>query len=169
MMRRNNFIFSLLLTAGCVIIQSTFMHNIEIYGVIPDIALIVIVFSSNSSGPMRGQILGFSAGLIQDFLSACPLGFNALNKTITGFIYGKLKGKLFLDSILLPVIFVVTATIFKEIISSLEIMIFLPDGGAGVFGKSFFIELGLNAFLSPFIFALLKLLKIYRLNDKDGY
>ena len=168
-MRRNNFIFSLLLTVAFVILQSTLLQEIAIYGVIPDIALIIIVFSSNSMGTMRGQALGFIAGFIQDFLSSGPLGFNALIRTVIGFIFGKIKGKLFLDSILLPILFIAIATLMKEAIVALLDLIFIAGSNVTFFDGDFFIELGLNAFIAPFIFALLKLLKIYRINEKDGY
>ena len=168
-MKKANYIYCFLLAVLCIILQSTLLQNIAVNGVVPDIALIVIVFSSNSLGAMRGQTLGFAAGLVQDFLSAGPIGFNAFIRTVTGFIYGKLKGKLFLDSILLPVIFVVTATLIKEVMISILSVVFIPSAGVNTFTRTFFIELGLNTFLSPFIFALMKLLKLYRINDKDGY
>ena len=107
--------------------------------------------------------------MIQDFISAGPLGFNALIRTLIGFLYGKIKGLLYLDSILLPAIFVVTATVLKEAFSFLFVSILLPDMQIPFFDRKFLIEMGLNAFFSPFIFALVKVLKIYRLNDKDEY
>ncbi len=168
-MRKRNFILSLVITGVFIALQSTILQKIAVRGVIPDVALVVIVFSSNSMGAMRGQFLGFIAGLLQDFLSSGPLGFNALIKTIIGFIFGKLKGKLFLDSILLPVIFILSATILKEGFTALTGLIFLGSEKFMYFGRSFLIELGLNAFLSPFIFALMKLLKLYRVNEKDGF
>ena len=168
-MRRYQFLYSLLITIGCVILQSTFLQKIAVYGVIPDLALIVVVFSSNSMGAMKGQGLGFAAGLVQDFLTTGPIGLNALIRTVVGYLFGKMKGKFFLDSILLPVIFIVVATLLKEILMSLLIFIFLPASEISFFGSEFLIELGLNAFIAPFVFALLKLIKVYRLNQKDGY
>ncbi|MDC7225863.1 MAG: rod shape-determining protein MreD [Spirochaetales bacterium] len=168
-MRRNNFLFGLIITVLFVVIQSTLLQKISVYGVVPDIALIMIVFISNSCGAMKGQMLGFIAGLIQDFLSAGPLGFNALVRTVVGFFFGRMKGKLFLDSILLPVLFIIVASLIKEAMTALIGLIFMAESNLIVFGRDFLIELGMNAFLAPFCFALLKLLKIYRYNDKDGY
>lgn len=168
-MRKNPFIFSLIISVLFIVLQSTLIQKISVYGVIPDIALIVVVFCSNSMGTMRGQTLGFAAGLIQDILSSGPLGFNALVRTIIGFIYGRIKGKLFLDSILLPVLFIIIATFMKEVLTALIGFLFLPEGTISYFTKAFFIELGLNSFLSPFIFALLKQIGLYRINVKDGF
>ena len=168
-MKRNPFIFSLIVTALFIVLQSTLLQKFSVYGVIPDIALILIVFSANSLGTMKGQALGFGAGLIQDILSSGPLGFNALIRTVTGFIYGKFKGKLFLDSILMPVLFIVIASFLKELMTMVIGFLFLPEGTISYFTREFFIELGLNSFLSPFIFALMKLTGLYRINNKDGF
>ncbi|MBI9108723.1 MAG: rod shape-determining protein MreD [Spirochaetales bacterium] len=168
-MNRNSLIGGTLLIAAFVILQSTLLGKLAINGVTPDFALIILVFISNSSGPVKGQGLGFITGLVQDLISTSPLGFNCLVRTLIGFIYGKIRGKLFLDSILLPVLFVLSATLFKEFFSSLLVLLFMPESGIGFFDKAFLIELGLNAFFSPFIFALVKFLKLYNTNYRDGY
>ncbi len=167
-MINKRFLLGLGLSVLVVILQSTLLQKISVFGVVPDIALIVIVFISYSSDPMNGQMTGFLAGLAQDFISSGPLGFNALIKAVTGFIYGKIHGKLFLDHILLPVIFIVISTVMKEILISLISLLLIKSSGIHIWGKTFMIELGLNAVLAPFILALLKLLKLYRIN-KDGY
>lgn len=152
-----------------VVLQSTIFGKIAIYGVTPDFALIILVFISNSSGSIKGQGMGFISGLVQDLISSSPLGFNTLIRTAIGFIFGKLKGKLFLDSILLPVIFVLCSTLFKELFSSLLTLMFMPGSGMQFFGRTFLVEMGLNAFFSPFIFALVKVLKLYSTNYKDSF
>lgn len=168
-MNRNNLLTGSLLLILFVVLQSTVLGRLAINGVTPDFALIILVFISNSSGSMKGQGLGFISGLAQDLLSSSPLGFNCLIGTIIGFIFGKLRGKLFLDSILLPVLFVVSATVFKELFSSLLAAGFMPESGLKFFNRPFLIELGLNAFFSPFIFAFVKILKLYSANYKDSF
>ena len=168
-MRRYQYLYSLLVAAFFVVLQSTLIQKIAIYGVVPDLAMIVVVFSANSMGAMKGQTLGFFSGLIQDFLSNGPIGFNALVKTITGFLFGKIKGKLFLDSVLLPVIFIIIASVMKEIMMLITIVIFIPESGLHLFSKNFFIELGINAFISPFVFAFLKIIKVYRIDQKGSF
>ncbi len=168
-MNRNKLIPSSLLLVLFVVLQSTLLGKVAIYGVTPDFALILLVFLSNSSGSVKGQGLGFVSGLVQDLISSSPLGFNTLIRTAIGFIFGKLKGKLFLDSILLPVLFGVSATLFKELFSGLLSVMFMPDSGMQFFNRNFLVELGLNAFFSPFLFALVKALKLYNTNYKDSF
>lgn len=157
------------LLAGFIVLQSTVLNKISIKGIIPDYSFILLIFISNSAGSMKGQSLGFVTGLVQDLISTSPIGFNCLIRTITGFIYGKTRGKMFLDSILLPIIFVLIATVLKELLSGLIVLVFMPDTTINLFDREFLIELGLNAIFAPLLFALLKLLKLYITNNKDEY
>ena len=168
-MSKYSFFTGSMLLIAVTILQSTLLGKIAINGVIPDFALIILVFTANSSGPLKGQTMGFLAGLTRDLISTSPPGFYSLIETLIGFIFGKIRGKLFLDSILLPVIFVMVATLFRELFSVILSLVFMSESALDFFGKSFLIELGLNAFFSPFIFALIKLLKLYNTGYKDGY
>ncbi|HUX21203.1 MAG TPA: rod shape-determining protein MreD, partial [Spirochaetia bacterium] len=80
-----------------VILQSTVLKNVRIFDVKPDVAFIIFMFTSTRQGSFRSELTGFSTGLVQDFLSLAPLGFNALIRTIIGFVYGLLRGRFFLD------------------------------------------------------------------------
>ncbi len=168
-MRNRTFIISTLLIAVFIILQSTVFSKLGINGIKPDLALIVLVFMSNNMGSIRGQMTGLIAGLIMDLLSSSPLGFHIFSRMIIGFSFGKIKGKLFLDSILMPVLFIISATVVKQICGYFITVIFIPESGVSFFSHEFLIELGFNAFLAPFIFALLKAVKLYRINERDEY
>lgn len=55
-----------------------------------DLVLIVVVYVSLVSGPVRGLLLGTAAGLIQDALSSGIIGVGGLAKTVVGFVSGVL-------------------------------------------------------------------------------
>ena len=55
-----------------------------------DLVLIVVVYVSLVSGPVRGLLLGTAAGLIQDALSSGIIGVGGLAKTAVGFVAGVL-------------------------------------------------------------------------------
>ena len=55
-----------------------------------DLVLIVVVYVSLVSGPVRGLLLGTAAGLIQDALSSGIIGVGGLAKTVVGFVAGVL-------------------------------------------------------------------------------
>ena len=162
------FLLSTGLIALAVVLQSTMLHWVAIRGVIPDLGLIILVFVAVRRGSMTAQLSGFAAGLIEDLLSLSPLGFHALIRTVVGFLYGLTVGSIFVDPILMPVLLTVVATAFKALISSLLVsFLAIPAEGFGVFAGPLWIELGYNAVLAPFIFALLGLLKVLKPQNKE--
>ena len=117
---------------------------------------------------MTAQLSGFVSGVVEDVLSLSPLGFHAFIRTVVGFLYGLTEGGIFVDPILMPVILIIIATIFKALISSLLVVFLsIPAAGFGVFTGPLWIELGYNAVLAPFLFAALGLLKAFKSRDKE--
>ncbi len=157
-----------ILVAVFVVLQSTVLKNVTIFSVKPDIALVIFLLTSTRQGSFRGQLTGFSTGLLQDFLSLSPLGFNALIRTLFGYLYGILKGKLFIDPIFFPILIAVVGTLLKYLFSYILLLIFVSAASAGaVFSSHMWIEMGINSFFAPFIFALLKLLKFVQMRERD--
>ncbi len=162
------FLLSSGLIALAVVLQSTLLHWIAVRGVIPDLGLIVLVFVAIRRGSMTAQLSGFVSGVVEDVLSLSPLGFHAFIRTVVGFLYGLTEGGIFVDPILMPVILIIIATIFKALISSLLVVFLsIPAAGFGLFTGPLWIELGYNAVLAPFLFAALGLLKALKPRDKE--
>ncbi len=101
-----------ILIFASAIIQTTFLKGFEIT---PDITLILIMLLANQNGSMKGQVYGFFAGLLTDLLSSGPLGFFAFIYTMTGFISGRFKDQIILDSLFIPVIFAIIGTILSSL------------------------------------------------------
>ncbi|MEE9306633.1 MAG: rod shape-determining protein MreD [Spirochaetia bacterium] len=162
------FLLSSGLIAVAVVLQSTLLHWVAVRGVIPDLGLIVLVFVAIRRGSMTAQLSGFASGVVEDVLSLSPLGFHAFIRTVVGFLYGLTEGSIFVDPILMPVILIIIATLFKALISSLLVaFLSIPAAGFGVFAGPLWIELGYNAVLAPFLFGLLGLLKSLKPRDKE--
>ncbi len=153
--------------AAVTIIESTVVRNFFKDFILPDISLIIIIFYANSKGSMEGQLGGFAAGLTEDFISLSPLGFNCIIKTIVGFFAGFTKNKIYIDPILFPVLLIILATLLKGLIAAIVSSVFLRSGAAPViFSSRFGVEIILNALLAPFVFALMKLFKLYNIDDR---
>ena len=162
------FLLSTGMIALAVVLQSTLLHWVAIRGVIPDLGLIILVFVAIRRGSMTAQLSGFATGLIEDVLSLSPLGFHALIRTVVGFLYGLTVGSIFVDPILMPVLLTIIATLFKALISSLLVsFLSIPAEGFSVFTGPLWIEIGYNAVLAPFLFALLGLLKVLKPQNKE--
>lgn len=156
-----------LLIAALAAMQGVFFKHGLVAGVTPDFALIVLIFSANQQGSFRAQTSGFIAGLIQDFLSVTPLGFHACTRTLLGYLNGLFKGTLFIDPILVPMLLAAVGTLLKAVFGYLLLSLFSPEHGAMVFTGSLGIEIGLNALIAPFLFALLKFAGILRLTREE--
>jgi rod shape-determining protein MreD len=151
------------LIALAVVLQSTLLHWVAIRGVKPDVGLIILVFVAIRRGSMTAQLSGFAAGMVEDFLSLSPLGFHAFIRTVVGFLYGLTVGSIFVDPILMPLILTIAATLLKALVSSLLVsFLSIPAEGFSVFIGPLWIELGYNAVLAPFLFALLGLIKVFK-------
>jgi rod shape-determining protein MreD len=151
-----NIIWTVIFALIAAILQSTLLSHIALYRAVPDIALGIIVYSAYVNGVMTGQFSGFLYGLAFDFISAAPLGLNALVRTIIGALAGFMKGTFFLDVFLLPMILCASATLIKVLLLLL-LSLLIPGIQAYSFTSPvLWAELALNTFIAPFLFALLK-------------
>ncbi|MCX7025711.1 MAG: rod shape-determining protein MreD [Spirochaetes bacterium] len=142
-----------------ILAQSTWFHAIEVFGVVPDMALIVLIYVSFRNAGAEGQIAGFIAGIVQDFISAAPLGLNVFVKTVVGFAYGLIAGNFYVDRFLLPLLFGAAGTILKALSIAILAFVFPAHVHSYDFGgMTLWIETAYNAFLTPVLFFVLGLM-----------
>jgi rod shape-determining protein MreD len=162
-------VVAFVLLAACVVLQSTILGRVAILSVRPDLALIVLVFVALRRGSMTAQVAGFVSGIVEDLVSASPVGFHMLLRTLIGFLYGLFSGNVFVDPLLMPIVLTVVATVLKGLISGIVSLVFgLKASGFLYFTGRLWIEAGYNALVAPFLFALLNLLKVFKQSEKEG-
>ncbi len=143
-----------------VVLQTTILHRISIEGAKPDLVLLTVIYLANKNGKMAGQTYGFISGLIEDFLSVSPLGFNGFLNTIVGFLYGLTSETFFIDQVIIPLLMGGIATFLKGLgIIVLTWLFPIENLNFNLFSISFLIELGYNMVCAPFLFALLGLIR----------
>lgn len=153
----------------CVVIQSTLLHFISPDMIVPDLILLVVVFTSAQKGMMKGEILGFGAGLAEDFLTGSFLGFNAFIKTIIGFIFGMMNKRIVFRPLLFSFFFAAAATLLKGVLAiCISALFFGSEYHPSVFTFTFLLEILLNSILAPLVFYLLKILKIISYDRWNG-
>jgi rod shape-determining protein MreD len=81
-----------------------------------DLVLIVVVYVSLVTGPVRGLLLGTAAGLVQDALSSGIIGVGGLAKTVVGFVAGVLGSQFIVTAPLSRFLVFVLATILHATI-----------------------------------------------------
>lgn len=97
-------------------LQATYIQHIRIRGVVPNIAIIIIVSFALIRGSLEGAIVGFFAGLLQDMYYGTTMGFYSLLGMYIGYICGKPNQKFYRENYLLPFGLVVASTFMYEII-----------------------------------------------------
>ena len=161
MRKQNPWIYAVLLIVSAVL-QNTVLTPFHISEVRPDFTLLLLVFFAHQLGAMEGKLIGFAAGIVMDLLGMAPLGFHSLIYTVIGHFFGMSRGKIYVDSITMPVLFAIGASLLTVLISLLTAVVFLPERIGSVLSLSFLIQLGMHAVLAPFLFGLLRLLKLSR-------
>ncbi|MDR0910958.1 MAG: rod shape-determining protein MreD [Spirochaetaceae bacterium] len=165
-------VWTTLFAFGFTVLQSTVLINFQLFGIpipAPDLALLVLAYSSYVNGAMVGEVAGFASGVFLDFLSAAPLGLNAFIRTLIGGLAGRLKGAFFLDKFLLPMGLAFVATALKVLV--VFILHFIFGSVVAVYhfnAPQLWIELGLNIILAPLLFLLLSLFKPLLLQGRQG-
>ncbi len=157
MKNRESFFVSLFLIFILVILQSTLFYYMIPHAVIPDFALIVMAFCGARKGIGEGQLLGFLGGLAEDFMTSSFPGFNALIKTLIGFLSGTVKNKIIFDPVIFPSLFIFFVTLLKGFFAAVIAHLFFPKGYfPAVFTSGFMLEVLLNSLFAPLVYLLLK-------------
>jgi len=142
-----------------IILQSTVLHIISIYTVVPDFSWIILTYYCFYNGKMFGQVSGFIQGVVFDILTVSPPGFNAFIRTLTSYLIGSFKNVVQLDLFLLPLALVFLSFLSKGIITLLFALILGQTIVIkSIFTTHFLIEVLYSTVISPFIFFLLNLL-----------
>ncbi|MDR3114866.1 MAG: rod shape-determining protein MreD [Treponema sp.] len=145
---------------AAAMLQSTLLARLAVYRAVPDLVLDIIVYMAYMHGTMTGQLTGFFSGLILDFLSAAPLGLNALIRTMIGATAGFMKGAFFLDSLFLPMALCAGATLYKALLlAGLHLLFTQEVPTYSLKEPTLWVELVGNSIFAPLLFAFLKMFK----------
>lgn len=92
------------------ILQTTILQHFRIFGVIPNLALVlVVVFSVRLKMPM-GIFAAAAGGLLQDFFFSPAFGMHTLIYLTAAFSVSAISGNFFEDSGATPIVMIVLAT-----------------------------------------------------------
>ena len=106
----------ILYLALAYLLQTTWMHHLELYRVQPDLILLVLVFVAIASGHVQATILGFCVGFLQDASSPEDLGLNALAKSLVGFGVGVSRTGVMADTMRVRVVLICAAVLLHDLV-----------------------------------------------------
>ena len=150
--------FSSILTMFCfLLLETAVFSNLTFLPAIPDFLLIISLFIALNNGSLLAESTGFVSGFMLDFLSASPLGLNALLRTILGSIAGLFHDVLNVSSVFLQIVYGAVFTILKAIFVYFISLFFSGVVAYSLFSQIFLTEVLLNAIFTPLIFKFLSL------------
>jgi rod shape-determining protein MreD len=85
-----------------VIVQVAVFPHLRLFGVVPDLGLLVALAVGYQEGPELGAIVGFAAGFGYDLFLETPLGLQAMSYAIVGYGIGVAESGLFRSPRWLP-------------------------------------------------------------------
>ncbi len=113
------------LVVVAVALQSTLLARLTLLGVIPQLALVVVVILAYLDGERVGLVTGFFGGLLQDLLlPGSTVGLTALVYTLIGYAVGIFRQYAASDSVWTPVLAVALASAVAELGYALMAIIF---------------------------------------------
>ncbi|MDQ4096590.1 MAG: rod shape-determining protein MreD [Actinomycetota bacterium] len=86
-----------------VVLHTTVLAQVRVFGVMPDVMLLLAVAAGLEAGPGYGATIGFTSGMLSDLLLPTPLGLSALVFTVVGYVVGVTKGGLLRSTWWFPV------------------------------------------------------------------
>lgn len=105
-----------LVLAVVLVLETTIFKDLTVYGVEPDLVLIVAIAYALINGPEKGAIFGFIGGLAQDIMTGRYLGMNALSKALSCYLVGQVEQKVYKEHALVSIFFVCLGTLINELI-----------------------------------------------------
>ena len=148
-----------------LILQTTIFPLLQYRGAMPDLLLILVIFTAFFSNSTVGGAVGFVIGFIQDLIISRYLGLCALSAFITGFTVGKLEGRFFKENPVVPILLVFFGTFLYNGVY------FIGRGLCGSFPLSFVQWLratlteGIYNVVLTFLFYYPLMLIFYRMRD----
>lgn len=86
-----------------LILHTTLLPEVRLFGVMPDVMLLLAIAAGLEAGPAYGALIGFVSGMLSDLLLPTPLGLSALVFTVVGYVVGVTKGGLLRSTWWFPV------------------------------------------------------------------
>jgi rod shape-determining protein MreD len=111
------------LLVAVAVVQATFMPHLRIWGVFPDLPLLIVVSWSLLRGGGKGVVWGFIAGIAVDLFSGAPFGAAALALIAVALLSGLGAITVYRTHIALPLLTVFLVTIVYDLIFLLVVRV----------------------------------------------
>jgi rod shape-determining protein MreD len=118
------FIVLALLPLIAIFFQSTFFASYSIKGVVPDLVLVFVIFYALLNGAEKGARYGLLCGLLEDLYTGRFIGMNAVSKSVTAFIIGRMQHRVFTENVGVGIIGVIIGSFLNAFIMLIIALIY---------------------------------------------
>lgn len=163
-MSRNREIFIGLIVVLAFVLQFSVAPQFKLFGVQPDLILVVAIVVAVQDGPVAGAVVGFFGGMLQDIASPQVMGVSALTKALAAFVAGMLKDLFMTYTILLPVALVFFLSFFELLMHQGVLVVLGQEQLPPVRAGALFVVALYNVLA---VLVIYPLLRRFRFPDKD--
>ena len=107
---------NLLLLILALLVQASWGHAIGIYGIRPDLVVLVLVFVAIREGQITGTLFGFASGLLLDVYDPQAMGVNSLANTLVGFLVGTTRVQVVAEEFRVQALIFFGATLARDFV-----------------------------------------------------
>ena len=108
---------NILLIFVALLLQASWIDTLAIFGIVPDMVIIVLVFIGITRGQIEATALGFFSGLLIDIYNpGTGLGINALANSLVGFGVGYSRVGIVSEDMQVQAAVLFAATVLHDII-----------------------------------------------------
>lgn len=151
-----------------VTFQVTLVNSLKIFGVAPNLGLILIVSISLLEGRIHGATVGFFTGLCLDAVVGISLGYYAMFGMLLGMAIGNINKRFFKENILVMMLCTFIASLAYESATALSTYLFFYKIDFYQTLKSYILpEACINSILGIFLFIIIIRLNRY-VNGLEG-
>jgi len=100
-----------------IILKLTLFTRAEVWGIRPDVTVIVLVYVALGLGPVAGALLGFLLGLAEFSILSASMASMPLAGTVTGFLIGRYGTKVMHESYPVQLLIVFLAVLVMDVIN----------------------------------------------------
>ena len=133
-------------------LKITMFSHLEVAGVRPEAAVLVVLFIALHTSPKEAALVGWSAGMLQDLLSGGALGTNALSFMIVCLAASRFQEYIFTRHLLTQVLIAVPAGALVVLAAVMRLVVLSPTFDLAAALESGLVVTLYTAFLAPFVF-----------------
>lgn len=155
------------LMLGAVLLQTTLFERATLFGVAPDLILVVVISLALLEGPTLGAVSGFGAGLLRDLHLEAPKGITGLAYLVVGYVVGSVRPYVQSTSVFLPVAAVFVGSLAgSALYEVVSVLLGARPHSVGRVASVVFLTAAYNTLLAPFVYPLVRKITLVYKSEK---